>query len=144
MFKHIVLATDGSSAAQKACQAAFEMARSMNAKVTAAFVIDPYPYMTLGEDTSNAFQAYMSAALATSAQITSDLEEQVKQAGVTLEKRVIESGDVAASILLVAKETDADLIVMGSHGRTGIERLLLGSVANKVLSMSKLPVLIVR
>lgn len=144
MFKHIVLATDGSAVAKKAHQAAFDMARSMNAKVTAAFVIDPYPYMTLGEDTSNAFQAYMGAALAASEQIASELDEQAAAAGVQVEKRVVESGDVAASVLHVADEIGADLIVMGSHGRTGIERLLLGSVASKVLSLSKLPVLIVR
>ena len=86
MFKHIVLATDGSPSAAKASQTAIDLARVHGAKITAAFVIDPYPYMSLGEDSGEAFQAYMNAAHATSLKVTGELEQKAKQAGVQLEK----------------------------------------------------------
>lgn len=144
MFKHILLATDGSPSAAKACTTAIDLARQHGAKVTAAFVIDPYPYMSLGEDSAESFQAYMNAAHATSVKVTTDLAQQAEKNGVPFDKRVIEGDDVATAILSTAKQEGADLLVLGSHGRSGIERLILGSVANKVLSMTKLPVLIVR
>ena len=144
MFKHIVFATDGSPSAAKASQTAIELARTSGAKLTVVFVIDPYPYMSLGEGTGDAFQAYMNAAYAASAKVTEDLVEQAQKAGVTMEKSVIEGADVASAIVMVAEQQGGDLVVVGSHGRTGIQKFILGSVASKVLTMSKVPVLIVR
>ena len=144
MFKHIVFATDGSPNAAKASQTAIELARTNGAKLTVVFVIDPYPYMSLGEGTGDAFQAYMNAAYAASAKVTEDLVEQAKKAGVTMEKSVVEGDDVASAIVMVAEQQGGDLVVVGSHGRTGIQKFILGSVASKVLTMSKVPVLIVR
>jgi nucleotide-binding universal stress UspA family protein len=144
MFKHIVFATDGSPSAAKASQTAIELARTNGAKLTVVFVIDPYPYMSLGEGTGDAFQAYMNAAYAASAKVTEDLVEQAKKAGVTMEKSVVEGDDVASAIVMVAEQQGGDLVVVGSHGRTGIQKFILGSVASKVLTMSKVPVLIVR
>ena len=144
MFKHIVFATDGSPSAAKASQTAIELARTNGAKLTVVFVIDPYPYMSLGEGTGDAFQAYMNAAYAASAKVTEDLVEQAKKAGVTMEKSVVEGDDVASAIVMVAEQQGGDLVVVGSHWRTGIQKFILGSVASKVLTMSKVPVLIVR
>ena len=144
MFKHIVFATDGSPSAAKASQTAIELARTNGAKLAVVFVIDPYPYMSLGEGTGDAFQAYMNAAYAASAKVTEDLVEQAKKAGVTMEKSVVEGDDVASAIVMVAEQQGGDLVVVGSHGRTGIQKFILGSVASKVLTMSKVPVLIVR
>lgn len=140
MFKHIVFATDGSPSAAKASQTAIELARTSGAKLTVVFVI----YMSLGEGTGDAFQAYMNAAYAASAKVTEDLVEQAKKAGVTMEKSVVEGDDVASAIVMVAEQQGGDLVVVGSHGRTGIQKFILGSVASKVLTMSKVPVLIVR
>lgn len=144
MFKHILLATDGSDIAQKAGATAIALAQAHAAQLTATFVIDPYPYTALGEDCAQAYQTYMNAAQAASATATEQLFEQAKQAGVQLDKRVIEGDDVATAIMAAAKAVHADVIVIGSHGRSGIERLLLGNVANKVLYMTTLPVLVVR
>lgn len=144
MFKHIVFATDGSPSAAKASKTAIELARLHNAKLTVVFVIDPYPYMSLGEGTGDAFQAYMNAAYAASAKVTQELEDQARQAGVALEKSVVEGDDVASAIAMVADQQGGDLLVVGSHGRSGIQKLILGSVASKVLTLSKVPVLIVR
>ena len=144
MFKHIVFATDGSPSAVKASQTAIDLARVHGAKLTVVFVIDPYPYMSLGEGTGDAFQAYMDAAYAASAKVTEELEEKARQAGVALEKNVVEGDDVASAIVMVADQQGGDLVVVGSHGRTGIQKFILGSVASKVLTLSKVPVLIVR
>ena len=76
--------------------------------------------------------------------MTEDLVEQAKKAGVTMEKSVVEGDDVASAIVMVAEQQGGDLVVVGSHGRTGIQKFILGSVASKVLTMSKVPVLIVR
>ena len=86
----------------------------------------------------------MNAAHATSLKVTGELEQKAKQAGVQLEKSVIEGDDVATAITTLAEQQGGDLLVLGSHGRTGIERFILGSVAGKVLSLSKVPVLIAR
>ena len=144
MFKHIVFATDGSPSAAKASQTAIDLARVHGAKLTVVFVIDPYPYMSLGEGTGDAFRAYMDAAYAASAKVTEELEEKARQAGVALEKNVVEGDDVASAIVMVADQQGCDLVVVGSHGRTGIQKFILGSVASKVLTLSKVPVLIVR
>ena len=108
MFKHIVFATDGSPSAAKASQTAIELARTNGAKLTVVFVIDPYPYMSLGEGTGDAFQAYMNAAYAASAKVTEDLVEQAKKAGVTMEKSVVEGDDVASAIVMVAEQQGGD------------------------------------
>lgn len=144
MFKHILLATDGSDIAQKAGDTAIALAQVHGAQLTATFVIDPYPYTALGEDCSQAYQTYMHAAQAASVTATEQLFAQAKAANVALDKRVVEGDDVATAIIAASKELQADVIVMGSHGRSGIERLLLGNVANKVLYMSTMPVLVVR
>lgn len=144
MFKHILLATDGSDIAQKAGDAAIALAQVHGAQLTATFVIDPYPYTALGEDCSQAYQSYMNAAQAASTTATEKLFTQAKTAGVPLDKRVVEGDDIATAIIAAAREVQADVIVIGSHGRSGIGRLLLGNVANKVLYMSKTPVLVIR
>lgn len=144
MFKHILLATDGSDIAQKAGDTAIALAQVHGAQLTATFVIDPYPYTALGEDCSQAYHAYMNAAQAASEKATEKLYTQAKAAHVALDKRVVEGDDVATAIIAAAQEVKADIIVIGSHGRSGIERLLLGNVANKVLYMSTKPVLVVR
>src|SRR5690606_4165061 len=74
-----------------------------------------------------------------------EAEEHLKREGVTAIKKWIAAGPVATTILAVALETDADLIVMATHGRSGIKRAMLGSVAEEVARRSVLaPVLLVR
>lgn len=144
MFKHIILATDGSAHAQKAADTAMALAKHHGSRVTAVFVFDPYPYMTLGADSAAAFGAYQSAAKAAADEARNALAAKAQAADVPFEMQVIEGRDVASGILEVAEREGADLLVQGSHGRTGIERLILGNVASKILSMTRLPVLVVR
>lgn len=146
MFKHILLATDGSAASEHAAQLAIGMARAQGAKLTALFVVDPYPYMSIGEANPMGFQAYMAAAQEQAAQAHAKVATLCNQGGVPvdLELRLVENVTASAGIVQTAKDEGADLIVVGSHGRSGLARLMLGSVATKVVAESQVPVLVAR
>jgi nucleotide-binding universal stress UspA family protein len=144
MFKQIIVATDGSAASANAAALAVGLARTHGAQLTAVYVVDPYPYLGVGELNPAGFQAYMAAAQQTAAQAHAAIEALCVQGGapVALQVRLIEDATAVNGILQTAAEVHADLIVMGSHGRTGLARLMLGSVANQVVAESTLPVLI--
>jgi nucleotide-binding universal stress UspA family protein len=146
MFKHILLATDGSAASAHAAKLAVKLARTNGAKLMAVYVIDPYPYLGIGESNPHGIQAYMAAAQKHAAKAHAEVKALCTHGGtaVPLELRVIENAAASVGILQIANDEGADLIVMGSHGRSGIARLMLGSVANKVLAESVVPVLITR
>jgi nucleotide-binding universal stress UspA family protein len=144
MFKHILLATDGSPHAEHAAKKTMDLARIHGAQVTATCVIDPYPYIGLGAINPMGFDAYMGAAQEAAAKAFVHLGDLAAAAGVHLEVRLIEDSHAVDGILAVANEVAADLIVVGSHGRSGLENWLLGSVANKVVNQSTRPVLVVR
>ena len=146
MFKHILLATDGSPASEHAAKLAVGLARLHGAKLMAVYVMDPYPYLSIGESNPYGFQAYMTAAQQHAAQAHAQVEVLCAQGGapVALEVRAIEDVATSTGIVQTAQLEGVDLIVMGSHGRSGIARLMLGSVANKVVAESLVPVLITR
>jgi nucleotide-binding universal stress UspA family protein len=145
MFKHILLATDGSAASENAARLAVAMARTHGARLTVLYVVDPYPYLGIGETNPMGFQAYMSAAMAHAAQAHAHVAELCREApGVDLQVRVAENVTAAAGIVQMAQGERADLVVVGSHGRTGIQRMMVGSVAAKVVAESPVPVLVAR
>ena len=146
MFKHILLATDGSPASEHAAQIAVDMARTHGARLTALYVVDPYPYLGIGESNPLGFQSYMSAAHQHATQAHAKVADLCKagDAPVMLQSRISEDLTASAGILQMAKDAGADLIIMGSHGRTGLARFMVGSVATKVLAESPIPVMVVR
>ena len=146
MFKHILLATDGSPASDHAGEMAVNLARTHAAKLTAVYAVDPYPYVGLGEVNPMGFQAYMSAAQDHAAAAHAKVAALCAggDSPVVLEVRMLEDGAPAHGIVQASKTEGADLIVVGSHGRSGIARLMLGSVAAKVVAESSVPVLVVR
>ena len=145
MFKHILFATDGSAASEHAAQLAVDLARVHGAKLTALYVVDPYPYLGIGEANPLGFQAYMSAALQHAAEAHNKVAALCEQApAVACQPRLAEDVAAAAGIVQTARQVEADLIVVGSHGRTGVARLMLGSVASKVVAESPIPVLVAR
>ncbi len=144
MFKHILLATDGSPSAEHAAKKAIDLARIHGAQVTATFVIDPYPYIGLGAVNPMGFDSYQAAAQEAAAKAFVHLSDLAQACGVHLEVRLVEDSHVVGGILSVADEVASDLIVVGSHGRGGLQSLLMGSVATKVVSQSTRPVLVVR
>lgn len=149
MFKHILLATDGSDASAHAASLAVELSRVHGSRLTALYVVDPYPYLGIGEANPMGFQAYMSAAYDHAAQAHSRVAalcDEGDKGGkpVELMLRMAEDLPAAEGILRMAKDEGADLIVVGSHGRTSLMRMVLGSVATKIVAQSALPVLVAR
>ena len=146
MFKNILLATDGSAASAHAAKLALDLAHIHGAKLTAVYVVDPYPYLSVGQVNPLAFQAYMSAAYQHAAQVHSEIAAlgAQSQPPMTVQLRRIEDMHASDGILQTAAEEGADLIVMGSHGRTGISRLMLGSITAKVVARATIPVLLAR
>ena len=146
MFRHILLATDGSPASTRAAQLAVELAHMCGGNLTALYVIDPYPYLGVGETNPLGFQAYMSSAYEHAAQAHAKVKALCAKESPAVDLQWRRAEDVQASdgILEAAKESGCDLIVVGSHGRKGIGRMLLGSIAAKVVSQSPVPVMVAR
>jgi len=146
MFHSIVLATDGSAASDHAATMAVNLARAHGARLTALYVADPYPYMGVGEINPVGYQAYSAAAQQLAAKAHAQVENICKSfdPAVALQARLVEDVAAATGIVETAKELGADLIVVGSHGRSGIARLMLGSVAARVVAESAIPVLVCR
>jgi nucleotide-binding universal stress UspA family protein len=146
MFKHILIGTDGSATSEHAAALAVDLARTHGAKLTALYVVDPYPYLGIGETNPLGFQAYMAAAQEHAAQAHAKVEQLCRQSNppIPLEVRLVEDVAAARGIVETATNEGADLVIVGSHGRTGVARLVLGSVAAKVVAQSPVPVLVVR
>lgn len=144
MFKKILVPSDGSPQAHKAAEAAADLAKSQGATVVGVFVIDPFPFAGVGEGSAVGLQAYMSEAQAGASRSLADIRSVCESRGVAFTGDTIERTSVYDGILQTATAEGCDLIVMGSHGRKGIEALILGSVAQKVLTHASVPVLIIK
>ncbi|HJU60760.1 MAG TPA: universal stress protein [Candidatus Binatia bacterium] len=145
LFSKILHATDYSKASSRALDEAVALAKQNHAELLVLHVIDPVtPYVT-GEDIGGA-ELYMK------------LEETTKQEAETSMKKLMDKlrklkvnakslllrGSAHEQIVRTARSRRANLIVIGTHGRTGLSKLLMGSVANKVVSTAHCPVLTVR
>ena len=146
MFKHILLATDGSDASAHAAALAVDLARTHGARLTALSVVDPYPYLGIGQANPMGFQAYMSAAHVHAGKALSRAAELCDDGGppIRIETRIVEETTTSHGIAQTARDEGADLIVIGSHGHGALRKLVLGSVTTKVLAEATVPVLVVR
>ena len=144
MFKHILVPVDGSETSLQAVSKAAELAKVFNSEVTAVYVLDPYPFTGVGADFAYGQAQYLSAATAEANKALEHVTERMKDTGVTVKTLVGEGHAIHEGIVRVGENVGADLIVMGSHGRRGLEKLVLGSVAQRVLQTAKVPVLVVR
>ena len=144
MFTHILVPVDGSPTAAVAVNKAAALAKVFNSRVTAVYVIDPYPFTGVGADFAYGQAQYLTAATTEAHTALDAVKTLMEQAGVAVEIVVGEGHSVHNGIMEAAKATGADLIVMGSHGRKGLEKLVLGSVTQRVLADSLIPVLVVR
>ncbi|MGB3390784.1 MAG: universal stress protein [Pseudaminobacter sp.] len=139
MYKHILISTDGSELAQKGVDHGLALAKSLGSTVKIITVTEPYPLhspATLGS-WSEAQARHAEAAL----NLARDAATKV---GVTIETVQANRHSPAEAIVETAKELGCDLIVMASHGRRGVSRLLLGSQAAEVVHSSTVPVLVIR
>ena len=148
MARHILVATDGSKLSDKAVAAAIGLARGLGAKLmafhaTEDFPIMPFPEYSMLVDalTPDLWQADQEKR---AQRILRSVEAKAKKAGVACASMSVMAAHPYQAILEAAKKSRCDLIVMASHGRRGVQGLVLGSETNKVLTHGKLPVLVVR
>jgi nucleotide-binding universal stress UspA family protein len=145
MFKNILIPVDGSETSMKAVEKATGLAKAFGSTVTALYVIDPYPFTGVGADFAYGQTQYLSAATAEANTALEAAKAAISKAGVSDVKTVVGEGHVVhESIVRAVESTGADLIVMGSHGRRGLEKLVLGSVTQRVLGVARVPVLVVQ
>lgn len=138
MFKHIMLATDGSETSAHAASRAAALAGQLNARLTAVFVSSPFPYLNETEK-----DRFVSAAREAAEKAFGEISAQIVN-GIEFEGVFTEGRSVEERINELVLERGADLLVVGSHGHSGLNRLLLGSVATKLASTCSVPVLIER
>ncbi len=144
MYKHILIPVDGSTTSLLAVSKAAELAKIFGSSVTAVYVVDPYPFTGVGADFAYGQAQYLSAATAEANAALESVRKIMDEAGLPVTTVVGEGHAVHEGIVRVLESSGADLIVMGSHGRRGLEKLMLGSVTARVLRSVHVPVLVVR
>jgi nucleotide-binding universal stress UspA family protein len=145
MYKKILVPVDGSPTSRRGLQEAIGLAQSDGARLRLVHVVDAFlmdsPYAPTFD-----YQAFLNSVRENGSQLLKDMLELARARGVQAESELLEtiSGRAADKIVESAKKWPADLIVMGTHGRRGVPRLLMGSDAELVLRASPVPVLMVR
>jgi len=150
MYRHILIPTDGSELAEHAVTNGLLLAKSVGAKVTVIIVEDPFDWLRIPETRASQRQALDELAkhneqvkkLAASA--LGRAADAAKQARVPCDTMQVENAQPYQAIIAAASDRGCDLIVMASHGRGGLSAVVLGSVTNKVLTHTKIPVLVYR
>jgi nucleotide-binding universal stress UspA family protein len=147
MYKRIMVATDGSHLSQKAVDSAIEMAVQFKAELLAVNVVPHYiqtyfegSFAVSDVDSKKIEEQWVQTAQ----KVLDKVEVQAKAKGVVTGTKVVKSDDIAHGLMDQANHYKADLIIMASHGRKGIKRLLLGSETLAVLTHAKTPVLVLR
>ena len=141
-IRHILAPTDFSDSSKKAISDAFELARTLGATLLLLHVLEPSPYRgeftqpTMGEELLGDLERQASAALA-------QVLPEAQQAKIEV-SRAVAIGSPSQKIVETAEAEHVDLIVMATHGRTGLSHLLIGSVAERVVRTAPCPVLTIR
>ena len=150
MFKHILLPTDGSKLSDKAAKQAIKTAKALGAKITAIYVMPDYgKYVTEHYNVPAAMAApvkrkYKEEAAELAQEILDQVCSAATAAGVECAPVSVINESPYEAIIKQATKSGCDVIMMASHGRRGLQSLLLGSETQKVLVHSKLPVLVCR
>lgn len=145
MYKHILIPSDGSDLATRALDQGLAFAKAVGARVTILTVTEPDYALMLGTDEfDSASPEYGRRAEAAAVALLGSAAAQAEALGVSVDTVKREADQPYEAIVAVAAERGCDLIAMGSHGRRGIEAIILGSQTVKVLSHSTVPVLVFR
>ncbi len=147
MFTNLLVPTDGSKLSDKAVAQAIELAQALKAKITIFHASPDYPMPIYAEGVSVEMisrREYSKRAKEESQKVLERITAKAKAAGVECASVHAIAAAPWEAILACAKKAKCDGIVMASHGRKGLAGLLLGSETTKVLTHSKLPVLVVR
>ena len=147
MFKHILIPTDGSELSRATASRAVSFAKEAGARVTVFYAKPEYPIAYFGEgaliDTTTP-EKFAELADQQATEYLADVQRQCAEAGVECNTVSATSDIPYEAIIEAADKSGCDLIFMASHGRRGISGFLLGSETNKVLTHSKVPVLVYR
>jgi len=145
MYKNILIPTDGSELAGKAVQHGIAFAKEIGARITLLTVTTPFHVFALDpqvvEDTPDQYKKHIQEH---AAKMLGAIANSAKAVGVTCESAAVEHEHPYQAIIDTARSKGCDLIVMASHGRRGISAIVLGSETLKVLTHSKIPVLVHR
>ncbi len=148
MYEKILIATDGSTFADEALKHGLELARSVGSAVVVATVTERWSALDMAHRTTanvpNPVDEFEKAAAAAAEKILASAEALAMKSDVSAECVHVKDQHPAEGIIQAANSHNCDLIVMASHGRRGIRKVLLGSVAAEVLTHSKRPILIVK
>lgn len=149
MYRKILIATDGSELAQKGVDQGLELAKGLGATVTFVTVSEPFPALAWGGAMAGYIAAdelvnYEESARKYARELLDKCKAEADAKGVGSKGIHVENRTPAEAILDIAGNEACDLIVMSSHGRRGIGRLVLGSQTAEVVSLTQIPVLVVR
>jgi nucleotide-binding universal stress UspA family protein len=148
MFKHILVPTDGSKLAEKGIKVGVRLAKALGAKVTGVYVILPYVppvYADVGVVLpGTTLDEYRKISEKAASKALSAVEREARAARVGCVLQAVYDAPVWRGILETARKRKCDAIAMATHGQSGLGGLLLGSVANRVLAHSKIPVVVIR
>jgi len=147
MYRNILIATDGSALAGKAVAHGLGLAKAVGAKVTALIVEAPFNVFDVPESKirqmPEAFAQHAEYVKRHAGKVLGDVAEAAKKAGVPCDTVQVEHEQPYQAIIKTATDKGCDAIIMASHGRSGISAVLLGSVTNKVLTHTAIPVVVV-
>jgi nucleotide-binding universal stress UspA family protein len=147
MFKKILIPTDGSELSRKAVNAGIDFAKGINAQVVGFYATEKYPIVMYAEYVpmdAISPEEYRRLEEARAKALLGYIEAAAKNAGVSCSTQFAETAQPYEEIIKAAESQGCDLIYMASHGRRGLSALVLGSETNKVLTHSKIPVLVNR
>lgn len=148
MFEHILIATDGSDLADKAVVQGLALAKALNARVTALTVTEPRDALSMAAIAEGQVRTpladYQERTAAAANRILWSVIDKAKKLDVSCTTIYVPDRHPAEAIIETAQVQMCDLIVMASHGRRGLARLLIGSQASRVVTLSPVPVLICR
>ena len=145
-IRRILYATDFSKASARALDEAIRLAKQNHAELLVVHVIEPAGQYAAGEDFAGA-ELYMKmeeAAEQDAQRSMQKLMRKLKQARVDAKSLLLKGLAAHEQIVKAAKSRKANMIVIGTHGRTGLSKLVMGSVAGKVVSLASCPVVVVR
>jgi nucleotide-binding universal stress UspA family protein len=140
-YRNIVIATDGSENSKRAISYGIEIAKLSGATVHALYVVDTVYFSSIPMDAG--WETMYETLRGEGEKAISEVKERGEIAGVEVREVLLE-GHPSNEIINFAENNNADLIVVGTLGKTGLDRFLMGSVAEKVVRGSKVPVLVVR
>ena len=146
MFKRILVPVDGSSTSNRGLEQALALARSHDATIFLLHVVDEHVIVQHAEAVAALTDQYLESMRASGREVLARARAAAERRGVTSRTLLVENitGSVADIVVEQAKKQRADVIVMGTHGRRGVKRLVMGSDAEGVVRASPVPVLLVR